>query len=95
MLSGMHPLIKINSKEYQRCFSFKKRISKELFVYPFMSVTWWVLHNSYNCQEYINQIWEWEWVSHACLAASGTRGGILMLWDCKIWKEGTFCFSIA
>lgn len=25
-------------------------------------------------------------MKHACLQASGTRGGILMLWDNKSWK---------
>lgn len=37
-------------------------------------------------------------VSKACLEASGTRGGIVMLWDGRIWKgevleTGTYTFT--
>ncbi|XP_070017179.1 uncharacterized protein [Nicotiana sylvestris] len=37
-------------------------------------------------KEIVNQIWGGRWVSYASLKASGTRGGILLLWDCRVWK---------
>lgn len=36
--------------------------------------------------EEVRQIWGGRWVKYACLEASGTRGGILLLWDSRIWK---------
>ncbi|XP_070007559.1 uncharacterized protein [Nicotiana sylvestris] len=37
-------------------------------------------------EEIIRQICGGRWVRYASLEASGTRGGILMLWDCRVWK---------
>ncbi|XP_059284835.1 uncharacterized protein LOC132038130 [Lycium ferocissimum] len=34
----------------------------------------------------VMQIWGGRWVRSACLEASGTRGGIMMMWDSRIWK---------
>jgi len=34
----------------------------------------------------VMQIWGGRWIKMACLEASGTRGGIMMLWDSRIWK---------
>ncbi|KAG5598653.1 hypothetical protein H5410_030023 [Solanum commersonii] len=42
-----------------------------------------------NVQELIKQIWAGRWIKYACLEASGTRGGILILWDSKIWEGET------
>ena len=36
----------------------------------------------------IMQLWGRRWIKMACLEASGTRGGIMMLWDSRIWKGG-------
>lgn len=36
--------------------------------------------------ETIKQVWSNRGVKYGQLEASGTRGGILMLWDSKIWK---------
>ena len=36
--------------------------------------------------EEIRQIWRGRWVKYACLKASGTREGILMLWDSRVWQ---------
>ncbi|KAG5610160.1 hypothetical protein H5410_021441 [Solanum commersonii] len=38
-------------------------------------------------QEIVKQIWGGRWVRYACLEASGTRGGIIMLWDSRVWKR--------
>jgi len=40
-----------------------------------------------NITELVRQIWGDRWVKMACLEASGTRGGTMMLWDSRIWKE--------
>ncbi|KAG5595642.1 hypothetical protein H5410_036874 [Solanum commersonii] len=37
-------------------------------------------------QEIGKQIWGERWVMYACLEASGTREGIIMLWDSRVWK---------
>ncbi|XP_075112012.1 uncharacterized protein LOC142182049 [Nicotiana tabacum] len=37
-------------------------------------------------KEIVSQIWGGRWVRYASLEASGTRGGILLLWDCRVWK---------
>lgn len=37
-------------------------------------------------KELVNQTWGRRWVRFECLEASGTRGGILMLWDSRVWK---------
>nr|XP_033515727.1 exodeoxyribonuclease-like [Nicotiana tomentosiformis] len=37
-------------------------------------------------KEIVSQIWGGRWVMYACLEASGTRWGILLLWDCRVWK---------
>ncbi|XP_070017166.1 uncharacterized protein [Nicotiana sylvestris] len=37
-------------------------------------------------EEIVRQIWGGRWVRYASLEASGTRGGILLLWDCRVWK---------
>ncbi|CAN4119501.1 unnamed protein product [Withania somnifera] len=34
-----------------------------------------------NIQEVVKQIWGGRWIKYAFLEASGTRGGIIMLWD--------------
>lgn len=34
----------------------------------------------------VRQIKGGRWIKMACLEASGTRGGIMMLWDSRIWK---------
>ncbi|KAK6793695.1 hypothetical protein RDI58_007148 [Solanum bulbocastanum] len=34
-----------------------------------------------NVRDLVKQIWAGRWIKYACLEASGTRGGILMLWD--------------
>ena len=39
-----------------------------------------------NLYEEVKQIWGGRWVRFACLEASGTRGGILLLRDSKAWK---------
>ncbi|KAM3252928.1 hypothetical protein P3L10_006998 [Capsicum annuum] len=39
-----------------------------------------------NVHELIKQIWAGRWIKYACLEASGTRGGILLLWDSRIWE---------
>lgn len=36
--------------------------------------------------ETVKQIWGGIWIKHAQLEASGTRGGILLLWDSRVWK---------
>uniref|UniRef100_A0A0V0GZQ7 Putative ovule protein n=1 Tax=Solanum chacoense TaxID=4108 RepID=A0A0V0GZQ7_SOLCH len=36
--------------------------------------------------ELVRQIWGDRWVKMACLELSGTRGGIMMLWDSRIRK---------
>lgn len=46
----------------------------------------------------VTQIWGGRWIKIACLEASGTRGGIMMLWDSRIWKRevlgiGTYTFT--
>lgn len=37
-------------------------------------------------KDIVSQIWGGRRVRYACLEASGTRWGIMMLWDCKVWK---------
>lgn len=37
-------------------------------------------------EEIIKQLWGNRGVKYGQLEASGTRGGILMMWDSKIWK---------
>lgn len=37
-------------------------------------------------QEAAKQIWGGRWAKYACLGASGIRGGIIMLWDSRVWK---------
>jgi len=37
-------------------------------------------------QDLVKQIWAGRWIKYACLEASGTRGGILMLWDSRMWE---------
>lgn len=32
----------------------------------------------------VKQIWGGRWMKFACLEASGTRGGIIMLWDSRV-----------
>ena len=39
-----------------------------------------------NSFEEVKQIWGGRWVKFACLEASGTRGGILLLWDSRTWR---------
>jgi len=39
-----------------------------------------------NITEVANQIWGGRWIRHACLEASGTRGGIILMWDERAWK---------
>lgn len=34
----------------------------------------------------MNELWGGRWVKYACLQAGGTRGGILILWDSRLWK---------
>jgi len=33
----------------------------------------------------VKQIWEGRWIRYAYLEASGTRGGILLMWDARAW----------
>ncbi|KAG5628622.1 hypothetical protein H5410_000339 [Solanum commersonii] len=33
----------------------------------------------------VKQIWGGRWIRYACLKASGTRGGILLMWDARAW----------
>ncbi|KAG5582499.1 hypothetical protein H5410_053126 [Solanum commersonii] len=40
-----------------------------------------------NVSEMAKQSWGGRWVRQACLEASGTRGGILFMWDERVWKE--------
>ncbi|WMV46111.1 hypothetical protein MTR67_039496 [Solanum verrucosum] len=35
--------------------------------------------------EMVKQIWGGRWIRYACLKASGTRGGILLMWDARAW----------
>ncbi|XP_015166436.1 uncharacterized protein [Solanum tuberosum] len=37
-------------------------------------------------QDIVKQIWGGRWNRFAYLEASGTRGGIIMLWDSRVWK---------
>lgn len=37
-------------------------------------------------KDMIKELWGGRWVKYACLQASGTRGGILMIWDSRLWK---------
>ncbi|XP_070009518.1 uncharacterized protein [Nicotiana sylvestris] len=37
-------------------------------------------------QSFVKQIWGFRWVIFGCLEASGSRGGILVLWDSRSWK---------
>lgn len=39
-----------------------------------------------NLSEVVKQIWGGRWVTFACLEASGTRGGILLLGDSRVWQ---------
>lgn len=38
-------------------------------------------------QGIVKQLWGGRWAKHDCLEASGTRGGIIMLWDSRVWKR--------
>ncbi|KAG5586107.1 hypothetical protein H5410_046541 [Solanum commersonii] len=38
----------------------------------------------------VRELWANRWVKYAQLEASGTRGGILILWDGRVW-EGEIC----
>lgn len=35
----------------------------------------------------MKQLWGGGWVRFSCLEACGTRGGILLLWDSRVWKS--------
>ncbi|KAG5615818.1 hypothetical protein H5410_015642 [Solanum commersonii] len=35
----------------------------------------------------IMSLWGGRWVRFSCLEPSGTRGGILLLWDSRVWKS--------
>ncbi|KAG5593808.1 hypothetical protein H5410_035040, partial [Solanum commersonii] len=37
-------------------------------------------------KDMIKELWGGRWVKYVCLQASGTRGGILMLWDSRSWR---------
>jgi len=34
----------------------------------------------------IKELWGERWVKCACLQASGTKEGIMMLWDSRLWR---------
>ena len=36
--------------------------------------------------EMVQQLWGGRWIRHASLDASGTRRGILVMWDERKWK---------
>lgn len=36
--------------------------------------------------EMVKQIWPNKRVRFGCLEVSGTRGGIIILWDSRVWK---------
>lgn len=37
-------------------------------------------------EEIVKELWGGRWASYACPEASGTREGILMIWDRRVWK---------
>lgn len=37
-------------------------------------------------EDIVDYIWGGRWASYDCLEASGTRGGIMMIWDRRVWK---------
>ncbi|XP_060210641.1 uncharacterized protein LOC132637591 [Lycium barbarum] len=37
-------------------------------------------------RDIVKQVWGGRWIKFAYLEASGTRGGIMMMWDCRSWK---------
>ncbi|KAH0689225.1 hypothetical protein KY289_016583 [Solanum tuberosum] len=39
-----------------------------------------------DCQDHINQIRGGRWTRFATLEANGTRRGIIMMWDSRVWK---------
>ncbi|KAF3645351.1 hypothetical protein FXO38_19673 [Capsicum annuum] len=39
-----------------------------------------------DCRDLIKHIGGGKWTRFACLEASGARGGIIMLWDSRVWK---------
>ncbi|WMV34480.1 hypothetical protein MTR67_027865 [Solanum verrucosum] len=38
----------------------------------------------------VRDLWANRWVKHAQLEASGTRGGVILMWDSRVW-EGEVC----
>ncbi|CAN4078998.1 unnamed protein product [Withania somnifera] len=49
-------------------------------------------------QYMIKEIWGGRWVKYACLQASGTKGGILMIWDsrscrCEVLEVGSYTLT--
>lgn len=47
-----------------------------------------------NVSEMAKQIWGGRWVRQAYLEASGTMGGILFMWDERVWKGGVLKIRI-
>jgi len=49
-------------------------------------------------REIIKDLWSNRWVKYVQLEASGTRGGIILMWDSRLWdgeicETGTYCIT--